>query len=236
MIHIKRLTFFLGFLCCFFIKQDIKAQKINQYNKNNQRIGVWKKYHPNKRIRYTGRFENGKEVGVFKFYDISNSDYPTIIKTFYKNSDSLLVQFFRLNGTLKTEGTLTGRKRRGKWKYFYPDGALMSEEHYNTNGKLHGKQTVYYPDGKITELAAYENGLLHGITKKYASNGSLIEEVTFKSGKENGLAKYFELNGNLKETGNYKEGVRVGEWEYYMDGEVATKKEQKKKFKVKKKN
>jgi hypothetical protein len=37
------------------------------------------------------------------------------------------------------------------------------------------------------------------------------------------------LNGNLKETGSYLAGKRIGKWEYYLDGEVASDEDLKKK-------
>ena len=234
MINIKRLFFVFAFFACFFMSEGVKAQKINQFDKNKKRTGVWKKYYSNKRVRYVGKFENGKEVGVFKFYHITSSKHPVIIKTFFEDSDSLFVQFYRINGKIETEGILNGRKRVGNWKYFYPDGELMSEENYE-NGKLEGEQLIYYPDGLVTEFAVYKDGLLDGIISKYSSKGILIEEITYKKGKPNGLAKYFELNGNLKETGHYKEGKRIGKWEYYMDGEIATDEDKKKKNKFTKK-
>jgi len=228
MIKIKRLFFVFVFFACFFTSKKMDAQKINQFDKNNKRTGIWKKYHPNKSIRYVGEFKNGKEVGVFKFYDISNSRQPVIIKNFFKDSDSLFVQFYTVSGKIQTEGFLYGKNRVGNWKYFNKNGTLMSEENYK-NGKLNGEQLIYYSDGQITEFAIYEDGLKNGITSKYASNGILIEEITYKKGKPNGLAKYFELNGNLKETGLYKDGKRVGKWEYYLEGKVATDQEKKKK-------
>ncbi|PQJ73273.1 toxin-antitoxin system YwqK family antitoxin [Polaribacter butkevichii] len=224
MINIKRLFFILLFFTCFFTSKTTYAQKINQFDQHKKRTGVWKKYYSNKRIRYTGQFKNGKEVGVFKFYDITSSKHPVIIKTFYENSDSLYVQFFTLKGTIETEGVLVGKKRVGNWKYFYSDGTIMSEENYK-EGKLDGALINYYQDGRVTEFSTYKNGLLDGVSSKYSSKGILIEEITYKNGVLNGLAKYFELNGQLKETGNYKDGLRVGNWEYYMDGEVATEKE-----------
>ncbi len=234
MLNIKRLLFVFSFLACFFITKDGFSQKINQFDKNGKRTGVWKKYYPNKRVRYTGKFENGKEVGVFKFYDITDSKHPIVIKTFFAHSDSLFVQFYTLKGNIQTEGVLNGKKRVGNWKYFYPDGTLMSEENYK-DGKLEGEQLVYYPDGQVTEFAVYKDGLLDGVVSKYSSKGVLIEEITYKNGKPNGLAKYFELNGDLKETGHYKDGKRVGKWEYYMDGEIATDEDKKKKNKFTKK-
>ena len=227
MITSKRLFFVVALLVCFFLCNSSNAQRVNQFDENKQRTGVWKKYYPNKRIRYVGEFKNGKEVGVFKFYDITNSKQPVIIKTFYEDSDSLFVQFYSLKGTIETEGVMHGRSRVGNWKFYDADGTLMSEENYR-GGKLDGEQLIYYKDGKVTEFAVYKDGLKDGVFTKYASNGNLIEEITYKKGKPNGLAKYFELNGTLKETGHYKDGRRIGTWEYYIDGELATAKEKKK--------
>lgn len=228
MLEMKRLFYIFTFFTFYFISKDCNAQKINLFDSSNKRTGIWKKYHPNKRIRYTGQFKDGKELGVFKFYDITTSRKPILIKTFYENSDSLFVQFYRLNGNLKTEGVLNERKRVGLWKYFYRNGVVMSQENYK-KGLRHGEQFVFYSNGKITEKSLFKNGLLDGISSKYSSKGILIEEVTYKKGKPNGLAKYFELNGNLKETGIYIDGKRVGKWEYYLEGELAQK-EDKNKF------
>jgi antitoxin component YwqK of YwqJK toxin-antitoxin module len=227
MILTKKLFIVFAFFACYLVSEDCNAQKINQFNANNQRTGVWKKYHPNKKIRYTGAFIDGKEIGVFKFYDSTSAEKPTIIKTFFKDSDSLFVKFYTLTGKIKSEGALEGRKRVGSWKYFYPNGTIMSQENYK-DGKLHGAQLVYYPEGKVTELSEYKNGLLDGISSKFSSKGILIEEVTYKNGIPNGLAKFFELNGDLKETGVYKNGKREENWAYYLEGEIASKEEQKK--------
>ena len=221
MLEIKRLFYIFAFFTFYFMSKDCNAQKINLFDGNNKRTGTWKKYHSNKRIRYTGQFKDGKEFGVFKFYDRTTSRKPILIKTFYENSDSLFVQFYRLNGNLKTEGVLNERKRVGLWKYFYKNGAVMSKENYK-NGLQHGEQFVFYSNGKITERSLFKNDLLDGISSKYSSKGILIEEVAYKKGKPNGLAKYFELNGNIKETGIYLDGKRVGKWEYYLEGEIAS--------------
>lgn len=228
MLNIKRLGFVFVFFTCFFTSKDANAQKINQFDANKKRTGVWKKYHPNKRIRYTGQFVNGKEVGVFRFYDISDSRIPTIIKTFSRTSDSVSVAFYNLKGNVKSKGFFIGKKRTGTWKYFFSDGKLMSQEFY-VDGKLEGELLNYYPNGKPTEISNYKNGLKNGVSKKYSSDGILIEEVEFRNGKANGLAKYFELNGSLKEKGIYKDGKRQGKWEFYLDGEVAENEEGKKK-------
>jgi antitoxin component YwqK of YwqJK toxin-antitoxin module len=236
MLSIKRLLFVSVIFTCFFTINKINAQKINQFNEKKQRIGTWIKYYPNDKIRYTGKFENGKEIGVFKFYDISSSDFPLIIKTYSKSQDAVLVEFYTLKGKLQSKGSFLDKNRIGDWVYYFTDAKIMSEEVYK-QGKLEGKLVNYYPNGKETEITFYKEGLKEGLSQKYSSDGILIEEVTFKKGKQNGPAKYFELNGNLKEAGSYKDGNRLGEWEYYLDGEVTNDKDEKdNKKQFKKKN
>jgi len=226
MLRTKKLLFISLFLSCFIFSSPLNAQKLNQFDKNKKRTGVWKKFHTNKNIRYEGAFANGKEIGVFKFYDIRSSEFPIIVKSYFENSDSLTVQFYSIKGVLQSKGVMKQRNRIGKWTYFFPDGKIISEENY-LKGKLEGKSVTYYNDGKVAEISFFKNGLKSGVNKKFSNLEILIEEVTFENGKENGLAKYFDLEGNLKEKGIYKDGRRIGEWDYYIDGELASDKQKK---------
>lgn len=223
-------------LSCFFSADGIFSQKINQLNTKNQRTGVWKKYHSNKRIRYVGQFKNGKEIGTFKFYDITTSKHPVAIKEYSTKSDSISVKFYTLNGKLRSVGKMIDKKRVGAWLYFYENGKRFSEEFY-TDGKLEGVVKNYYKNGKITEHITYKNGLKHGIAKLYSDEGILLEEVNYEKGKENGLAIYYDLKGAIKEKGVYKNGKRFGKWDFYLDGETVSRKEKmnQKKY-IKKKN
>ncbi len=215
------LSFFLPFSSGI---TSINAQKINQFTKDNKRTGLWKKYYSNKRIRYEGTFENGKEVGTFKYYEITTSKYPSIIKEFSVTSDSAKVSYFNKDGTLRTIGTMIGKSRVGKWIYYFPNGNLFSEEIYE-NGKLEGDLKNYYKDGTLLEITHYSNGKKNGVSKKYSEEGILIEEVNYLNNVLHGEGKYFELNGDLKEEGIYKNGRKFGTWEFYIGGKKATKKE-----------
>jgi antitoxin component YwqK of YwqJK toxin-antitoxin module len=235
MLKIKRLITLLLFFVGFFAFQDVKAQKINQFDKNKKRTGVWKKYYSNKRIRYVGRFLNGKEVGTFRYYDITTSKHPIIIKEFSPTSDSASVRFFNLDGKLRSKGTMVGRKRVGKWIYYFPDGKLFSEEFY-VDGNLEGDLKNYYKNGKLLEHTQYQDGKKHGFSRKYSDEGVLIEEVHYKNGLLNGLGRYFELNGDLKEEGQYVDGKRYGKWEFYIGGKKVSKKERQNENKFNKKD
>lgn len=235
MLKIKSLVFVLCFIAGFFSSNEAIGQKINQFDKNKKRTGIWKKYYKNKRIRYVGRFKNGKEVGTFKYYDVRTSKYPTAVKTFKPKTDSAYVKFFTLSGKLRSEGWMVLRNRVGKWTYYFSNGKLFSEEYYK-EGKLEGTVKNYYKNGKLLEETEYRNGMKNGTSKKYSDDGILIEEVTFKDNVLNGEAKYFELNGNLREKGIYRAGKRYGRWEFYLGGEVVDEKKKRelKKYKPKK--
>ena len=128
MLKINTLLFFVSFF--FLANFTVESQeKINQVDENGKRTGIWKKYHSNKRIRYSGQFEAGREVGVFKFYSPLNSEHPVTIKTYFNNSDISKVQFYTVEGVLESEGQMKGRDRIGLWKYYSRDGkTLFSEE------------------------------------------------------------------------------------------------------------
>lgn len=224
MIYLEKNFKIALFLSLLFVSTSNIAQKINQFDANKQRTGVWKKYYDNQKIRYEGQFKNGKEIGVFKFYDDSSSQQPTIIKKYSEKTDSVAVEFYLTNGTLQSKGFFIDKNRVGKWLYFFKDEKIMSEEFYQL-GKLEGKLVNYYPNGKATEITHYKNGLKHGISQKFSNDGILIEEVTYENNLLNGAAKFFELNGNLREKGIYKDGKKLGKWEFYIDGEITDEKE-----------
>ncbi|MGB0891385.1 MAG: toxin-antitoxin system YwqK family antitoxin [Flavobacteriaceae bacterium] len=225
MLNIKR-VFIVLLLLVIFLPTSF-AQKINQLDVNGKRHGIWKKFYNNKRIRYEGKFNHGKEVGVFKFYDVTHSNFPTAIKEFSSGSKSAYVKFYTVKGKLRSEGKMIGRERSGKWKYYFPTGKIFSEEFYK-NGKLDGEIKNYYSNGKLTSISNYIQGKKNGAFKKFSNEGVLIEQVLYKNDVLEGLAKYFDLKGNIKETGEYKAGKRFGKWEYYIDGEVVSEKEKKK--------
>lgn len=206
------LLFFCGILM-------LSAQEeVNQLNTDGERVGVWKKFYQNGRIRYQGQFEAGKEVGVFKYYSMVSSDHPIVVKTFSKDSDLAAVVFYTEKGLIESKGAMEGKNRVGKWLYYHKDGkTLLSEENYE-NGRLNGISKTYYKTGTPTEILQYKNGELHGNIKRFADNGILIDDVNYIDGKLNGIAKYYNLEGKLIYTGMYENDEKTGRWEFYDDG------------------
>ncbi|OSY88258.1 hypothetical protein WH52_05625 [Tenacibaculum holothuriorum] len=231
MLNIKR-KYSITVLTVLFFVIHSQAQKINQFDANGKRTGVWKKFYKNNKLRYQGQFKNGKEVGVFKFYAVGSPYFPSITKDFSKASDSAFVKFYTPKGKVKSEGYMLGKNRVGEWKYYFSNGKIFSIENY-AEGKLQGLLKNYYPNGKVTEETHYENGKKNGLSKVYTDDGTLLEELTFKDNVLNGPAKYYDLKGQIKESGAYKDGERHGEWEFYVDGEPTSERPKQKTYSIK---
>lgn len=217
--------FITAILSFFFFGILQSQEKINQFNAKGKRVGLWKKFYPNGKIRYQGRFENGKEVGDFKFYSPKTSKFPIIVKTYENNTEICSVKYFTSKGIIESKGTLNGKKRVGKWQYFHKNGkTVVLEENYKNN-VLDGVYKVFYKNGKLAKVSYYKNGKLDGNSKKYSPNEILIEDVNYVDGELNGMAFFYEKNGNLKLKGLYKNDLKVGVWNFYENGKLKKSKE-----------
>ena len=193
-------------------------ETINKFDENGKRTGVWKKMHTNNRIRYQGQFLNGKEIGTFKYYDISDSEFPTLIKKFHSNSDSASVSYFTVKGVLTGKGSMIGKNRVGKWQFYHADGKkIMSEENYK-KGVLDGDYKIFYKTGVLTEASFYKDGLLHGNSKLYTDEGSLLSDLNYNKGKLHGDALLYDVNGKLIMKGAYEDNRKIGKWQYFENG------------------
>ena len=197
--------------------------QINQFDANGKRYGLWRKNYPNGNLKYTGKFNHGKEIGTFKHYSITDSRQPIIVRVFKPNSNIAEVTFYNLNGNIESQGNMQGKKKIGKWIYFHKDGkSVMIEENY-TNGKLEGAYKTFYPDGKPTVITHYKNGKLEGKYLRYSIKNKIYEDFTYHLGKLNGYAIYYDRRtGKKLEEGDYKNGVKIGIWKFYIDGEYAS--------------
>lgn len=199
-----------------------KAQNsINQLDANGNRHGVWEKYYNNKRVRYIGTFEHGKEIGTFKYYSAKASDFPIIIKNYTGENALTEISFFKITGILESKGFMNEKSREGKWLFYHSDGkSVMSEENYKNN-QLNGVYKTYYLTGKPTEISTYKDGLQEGSYKKYSIKGFLYQDFNYVKGKLNGVATYYSRKtGELKKEGLFKDDQPVGTWKYYSNGEL----------------
>ncbi len=215
----RALVFFLPFLLA---AMQLSAQRVNQFNADGNRHGAWEKYFDGtKQLRYEGTFKNGKEIGLFKYYNKRSGKIPVATRLFKDDSDLAEVKFFSTKGSLMSEGNMKGKLREGAWKFYQRDGStLLSVETYK-NGILDGLFEVYYKNGKLSETFNYADGKKHGLSKKYSEAEVLIHELEYKNGQLAGPAKYYNGKGELIIEGLYAAHRKAGLWKYYTAGKLS---------------
>lgn len=104
-------------------------------------------------LKAEGKYEDGKEVGVWKFY--------------------------HENGRLSFEGEWKDKKRVGLWKEYFANGKLMYEGEYK-DGKEIGLWKAYFENGQIESEGEYREGEKVGLWREYFYDGQLKEEKNIK--------------------------------------------------------
>jgi len=211
-------------LCFIFNTSFVWTQieKINQFDSNGNRHGLWKGvYEKSNRIRYEGRFEHGKETGVFKYFDDTKKGDIIGTRDFSKGDGSCYVTFFLQNGNKVSEGTIDKNKQnQGQWTYYHKNSKQpMSVENY-LNGKLNGKTIVFFPDGKVASETYYKNGVKEGVSKRYSKKGVVLEEIPYKNNTFDGWVTYRNPKGQLIAQGMYEKGLKKGIWKFYENGKL----------------
>jgi antitoxin component YwqK of YwqJK toxin-antitoxin module len=201
----------------------LAQEKINQFDAKGERIGLWKgTYEKSKRPRYEGVFKNGKETGVFKYFDDTKAGTVIGTRDFSKGDGSCYTIFYDQKSNKVSEGRLVNKLADGEWKYYHFESKeIMTIENYK-NGQLNGPKKVFYKNNTLAEVSNYQEGVLDGNYKKFAENGKIIEESNYKMGDMHGDALFYDGNGNMILKGQYKKGKRKGIWETYENGKVVS--------------
>ncbi len=189
---------------------------------DGNRDGPWKDYYPDGSLKAEGNYENGKQVGEWKYY--------------------------HSNGKIEQKGKFSKQgKPEGTWKWFFENGQLLKEEIYR-NGLREGLSTEYDETGKVIGEGEFVNGNEDG--PWFELTGDNYIRGTYRDGLRNGMWYYFYLdrnevrtdslcyfkggfiednpdgkhvwyweNGKVKDEGSYVNGRKEGEWyKYNFDG------------------
>ena len=119
---------------------------------------------------------------------------------------------------LRSQGSyLDEGLKDGVWKYFYPDGALNSEENY-VKGRMQGMQRDYYKNGKVRIEYDYGNGDADrtGPYRKFYLSGKPEYIGWLVKGQLNGSYRHYLPDGTLVDDEYCVDGDRSG-WQDYFD-------------------
>lgn len=212
------------------------------YYKDDRREGVWKKYHPNGKLRSEIHFVSGRPNGHYT--------------TYYSN------------GMTEEKGTWEEGKNIGEFKRFHHTGKLQQHFFFSETGKRNGTQYYFHENGNPALIVDITNGKESGQYKRFAEDGKLIEDKLFEDGKvkeiqvktqgvfaekyakkdahnaqlgkesvpikdkpnaasafqPNGYNILYDGNGNITQSGEFKEGkLYNGKWYRYNSSGILLK-------------
>lgn len=198
------------FLCALLITtQWMSAQ--NKTNAQGQKEGKWSGYYESNHLRYIGEFKDGKEVGVFTFYEDTPEQVIKATQDFSKEPGKSFATFY-FEGKKMSEGWFAGKQKEGRWTYFHKGGEKINSEEFYKDGKLEGVRKVYYLSGAVSDEIPYKNGKMHGTVKMFGENGVVLKEENYVNGMRHGESIYRDGAGNVIKKGNFINDELQGKW------------------------
>jgi len=185
----------------------------NQKSSNGDKIGKWRGYHKNGKLRYTGQFKEDKPCEVFKYY-FDTGDLQSILT--FKEPTVAQAKLFYQNGDIMAEGVYINQKREGRWISYGAENIKVEEGEYK-NGNKTGSWLTYFPNGQISSEIVFENNLKNGPFKNYYNNGKLKQEGVYENDKLNGLSIFYKPDGKKFLKGIYNNDSRNKNWVFYND-------------------
>ena len=166
------------------------------------------KFYPNDTIARIGRIDDGKKVGLWKFYDY---DGKYLYKVDYFDS------IIELNDSIrfKSKGILTNFNAQGDSTF--RAHIIEKMEKYDCAHTDHYEIRQLYT---IWETPDSTNRM-NGYVRNYYDNGVLQNEGQMKNGLPTGLWKYYDPFGKLNLMGSFEQGKRNGRW---LSGDLEKKK------------
>jgi antitoxin component YwqK of YwqJK toxin-antitoxin module len=101
----------------------------------------------------------------------------------------------------------------GVWKYWYENGQMSAEEHYDNAGTRIGLWKTWHYNAQLSAQIDYTGGKV----TMYHPNGQKSEEGSMNTNNERtGTWQGWHENGNINYKGSFdSKGLKTGTWEYF---------------------
>ena len=139
-LFMRKHLYFLSYLLILnpfilFANEPISLKKLEENNnifiiKGTQKpyTGIINEFYKNKKIKYTGNFENGKKTGEWKYFEETGTMW---LSETYKDGKKFGEYIrFHINGVPWKKGRYVNNKKNGEWDFFSIDGKILEEGNY----------------------------------------------------------------------------------------------------------
>jgi antitoxin component YwqK of YwqJK toxin-antitoxin module len=221
----------------------VSRERINRTDNKNLKLGPWKEFYENGKIKNEKSYLDDQLHGYYKEYDQKGNlvmtmlyDKGAIVKSNVEDQPEIeIANKYDKDGKLIYSGPYRDSIPVGVHREFGVDGKVKNAYVYNDNGLLlsegivdeagnrNGKWKDLYPGGKVQAEGQYTDNRRSGSWKFYNESGKMIQTGAYNAGRPDGLWKWFYENGAPLREEEYFQGERDGQFaEYSPEGKVIT--------------
>jgi len=221
----------------------VERQKINRYNDNNEKEGIWLEFYEGIKIRKEASYKNGLLHGYYKEYNQSGILILTLLydngilveKVNEENKEIRVKEKHDDQGNIVESGPYIDDIPVGIHKTFDTNGNIMGSKIYDDQGLLlatgiidkEGKREGGWKDlyraGNLKAEGNYMNNKREGKWTFYFPDGKIEQVGYFKNDQENGQWIRYYTNGNIFVEESYYNGKKDGYYtEYNEEGKIIT--------------
>ncbi len=210
------------------------SENINRVDRQGLKQGVWKLFFPNRKVKISASYLDGKLHGYKREYNIKgkllSTDYYLQGQLQEKEKEdkqvvatkTKLKKDYYADGKLKSKGNFLGNKRVGTHIFYdklgkieyYEDfdttGVKTGKGAYSQDGKRVGQWQHFYANGKLKSKGNYQNGKRHGKWTFYFLNEKTEQTGSYSKGKPQGKWKWLYENGATRRIGQFRKGKETG--------------------------
>lgn len=168
-----------------------------------KRIGEWKTYFPNGKLKDVGDFRSG----VFHLKSAWGQDGEQMIK----NGNGEYVAYFEKSTYIYEKGTFKNGLKDGYWEVHYPNTILIQQELNFVDGKLKGRSVNYYNNGNLMSEGVFDMDKKTGEWKWYYESGQLQCSISYEDDKKQGDQLFYTESGIEAKKEVYQNGEFIEE-------------------------
>lgn len=200
----------------------LTKDSINILDASGKKQGKWIKKYDNEVVRYIGQFKDDKPYGKFQYFT-ETGELKTL--TLYSSGgDSTFTSHYNKSGVIIAKGYYFQQQKTGTWLYYNDEKMLLAEEVYK-NGVKDGLWKVYFRNGNVSETVTWKDGKREGEFVQYHENGKEKLRTAFKNDEINGKFEVMNSLGIVVITGVYENSLKKGDWLYFDNDGIPSKKE-----------
>ncbi len=218
----------------------VSKEKINRYDKEGKKNGIWKTYYENRSLKWEGIYAHGLLNGTVKHFNLKGG--IRLIENYDQGElkEKEQIDFFELERQINEDGTITvgiflDNKKQGTFRKYNDKEELLLCEIYKNDIKLssgivdtsnfkQGKWIFYFPDGTTKAKGFYVDDMKINEWIYYYQSGKIQQRGFYEKGNPIGAWKWWYENEKIHRIESFNNGKEEGEIiEYDTIGNIITK-------------